>query len=53
VDRIVNDFQSEHYGHAPVERQEMEQLLRDWAALNQYVAERQQRESEGGQDDDG
>jgi hypothetical protein len=53
VDRIVNDFQSEHYGHAPVERQEMEQLLRDWAALNQYVAERQQRESEGGQDADG
>ena len=46
VDRIVTDFQSEHYGHVPVENREMEQLLRDWAVLNQHVAEQKRQESQ-------
>ena len=46
VDRIVTDFQSEHYGHAAVGQGEMEQLLNDWAALNQYVSDQKRRESE-------
>ena len=49
VDRIVKDFQSEHYGHDPVERQEMAALLQDWSLLNQYVADRQHLT---GQDDE-
>ena len=40
VGRIVEDFQRVHYGHGEVDDAEMEQLLRDWAAVRQSASSR-------------
>ena len=53
VDRIVSDFQLERYGRSPAQPGEMERLLRDWEALNQYVADQQRRESQEKQEASG
>ena len=41
VARIVDRFQSSHYGRSDLAPQEVERLNRDWTALNEFMREQQ------------